>query len=115
MRTLNVASEAMPALRWEVTNQATVHVWFANNFGQVVPPVRSLEEGVATWPEFATCVGVNLDDAESIGVVAPHGLDDLFGLLVRHNPLRASTATYRRRVQSKQFGERWPLLSIDAC
>lgn len=107
--------EAMPALRWEVTNQATVHVWFANNFGQVVPPVRSLEEGVATWPEFATCVGVNLDDAESIGVVAPHGLDDLFGLLVRHNPLRASTATYRRRVQSKQFGERWPLLSIDAC
>ena len=67
----------MPALRWEVTNQATVHDSFANNFGQVVPPLRSLEEGVATWPEFATCGGVKLDDRESIGVVAPHGLDDL--------------------------------------
>ncbi|CAN7750779.1 nucleotidyltransferase family protein [Variovorax sp. LjRoot175] len=107
--------EAMPALRWEVTNQATVHDWFANNFGQVVPPVRSLEEGVGTWPEFATCVGVNLNDEESIGVVAPHGLDDLFELLVRHNPLRASAATYRQRVQSKRFGERWPLLSIEEC
>lgn len=107
--------EAMPALRWEVTNQATVHDWFANKLGQVVPPVRSLEEGVATWPEFATCVGVSLDGAGTIGVVAPHGLDDLFGLHVRHNPLRASAATFRQRVQSKRFGEQWPLLSIDAC
>jgi hypothetical protein len=106
--------EAMPALRWEVTNQATVHDWFANHLGQAVPPLRSLEEGVATWPEFATCVGVNLDDQESIGVVAPHGLDDLFAMRVRHNPLRASVATYRQRVQSKRFGERWPLLSIHA-
>jgi hypothetical protein len=105
--------KAMPALRWEVTNQATVHDWFADNLGQVVPPVRSLEEGVATWPEFATCVGVYLDDEESIGVVAPHGLDDLFGLRVRHNPIRASAAIYLQRVQSKRFGERWPLLSID--
>ena len=40
--------------------------WFAINLGQVVPPLGSLEEGVATWPEFATCVGVNLDDEESI-------------------------------------------------
>lgn len=105
--------EAMPALHWEVTNQATVHQWFAEKLGQAMPPVRSLEEGVGTWPEFATCVGVNLDDEDSIGVVAPHGLDDLFGLIVRHNPLRASAATYRHRVQSKRFGERWPLLSID--
>lgn len=105
----------MPALRWEVTNQATVHHWFASNLGQAVPPLGSLEEGVATWPEFATCVGVNLDDEESIGVVAPHGLDDLFGLRVRHNALRASVATYRQRLESKRFGERWPLLSIDAC
>ena len=78
----------LPALQWEVTNQATVHHWFANNLEQVVPPLGSLEEGVATWPEFATCVGVNLDDEDSIGIVAPHGLYDLFHLRVRHNPLR---------------------------
>jgi len=103
----------LPALKWEVTNQATVHRWFADALKLVVPPLGSLEEGVATWPEFATCVGVNLDGNESIGVVAPHGLEDLFGLRVRHNPLRASVVTYRQRVESKRFSERWPLLSID--
>jgi hypothetical protein len=103
---------AMPTLRWEVTNQATVHQWFASALGQHVPPLRSLEEGVATWPEYATCVGVYLNPDDSIGIVAPHGLDDLFELRVRHNPVRASAAAYRQRVQSKQFGERWPKLRI---
>lgn len=103
---------AMPDLRWEVTNQAGVHRWFAAVLGQVVPPLASLEESVATWPEFATCVGVYLNEDDSLGVVAPHGLDDLFELRVRHNPLRASVETYRQRVEAKRFGERWPRLSI---
>ena len=101
----------IPSVRWEVTNQATVHRWFADTMNQVVDPLESLEAGIATWPEFATCVGVNLRDDESVGVVAPHGLDDLFGLRVRRNPQRASAAVYRQRVESKRFGERWPLLS----
>lgn len=102
-----------PGLQWEVTNQATAHLWFAREFGQAVTPPRSLEEGVvATWPEFATCVGVLLDEEDSIAAMAPHGLDDLFNLRVRHNPLRASVATYRQRVESKRFPERLPRLSI---
>lgn len=107
-------SEALPQFRWEVTNQATVHEWFAEKLGQLVPPVHSLEEGVATWPEFATCVGVQLDADGSVGVIAPHGLDDLFGMRVRHNPMRASAETFLQRVKSKRFKERWPLLSIEA-
>jgi streptomycin 3"-adenylyltransferase len=106
---------AMPNLCWEVTNQAGVHRWFADALGQVVAPLASLEEGVGTWPEFATCVGVYLNADGTLGVIAPHGLDDLFGLRVRHNPQRASAATYRERVQAKRFAERWPRLSIDAA
>lgn len=82
----NQLRSAMPGFNWEVTNQAAVHRWFAAALGQVVPPLASLEEGVATWPEFATCVGVWLNEDGSLGVVAPHGLDDLFALRVRHNP-----------------------------
>ena len=111
----NRLHSAMPGFRWEVTNQAGVHRWFSAALGQVVPPLASLEEGVATWPEFATCVGVYLNEDDSLGVVAPHGLDDLFELRVRHNPLRASAATYRQRVAAKRFGERWPRLSIDTA
>jgi len=108
----NRLRSAMPSLHWEVTNQAGVHRWFAAALGQVVPPLASLEAGVATWPEYATCVGVYLNDDDSLGVVAPHGLDDLFELRVRHNPLRASVATYQERIAAKRFGERWPRLSI---
>lgn len=103
---------AMPSVAWEVTNQATVHHWFARHLGLQVPPLASLEDGVGTWPEIATCVGVFLRANDSIGVVAPHGLDDLFQLVVRHNPVRADAQTYCERVASKRFAERWPLLSI---
>ena len=105
-------SSIMPGYSWEVTNQAGVHHWFASAVGQVVSPLKSLEEGVGTWPEFATCVGVYLNADDSLGVIAPHGLGDLFGLRVQHNPVRASVATYRQRVKSKCFAERWPLLTI---
>ncbi|WP_010460532.1 nucleotidyltransferase family protein [Acidovorax radicis] len=104
--------QEMPSVVWEVTNQATVHHWFARHLGQPVAPLESLEDGVGTWPEIATCVGVFLRADDSIGVVAPHGLDDLFNLIVRHNPLRADARTYRERVASKRFAARWPLLSI---
>jgi hypothetical protein len=102
----------MPSLRWEVTNQAHVHHWSEKVLGQSLAPFACLEDGIATWPEFATCVGICLHEDNSIGVIAPHGLDDLFALRVRHNPVSASLATYRARVQSKRFAERWPKLSI---
>lgn len=102
----------MPGLNWEVTNQAHVHRWFESIRGQIVPPLRSLDDGISTWPEFATCVGVYMAADESVHVIAPHGLDDLFELRVRHNPSRASASDFRERVHSKRFLERWPRLTI---
>jgi hypothetical protein len=101
-----------PAVAWEATNQALVHRWYAQQYGQEVPPLRSLAEGIASWPEYATCVGGTLHADGTIDVIAPHGLRDLFELRVRHNPARASAAVYAQRVISKRFAERWPRLSI---
>ena len=98
-------------MNWEVTNQANVHLWYESR-GQIVPPLRSLDDGISTWPEFATCVGVYTAADESVHVIAPHGLDDLFELRVRHNPSRASASDFRERVRSKDFLERWPRLTI---
>ncbi|RFP10608.1 MULTISPECIES: nucleotidyltransferase family protein [unclassified Duganella] len=106
--------QLMPGLEWEVTNQAHVHTWFMREFGREVAPLLSLEEGVATWPEYATCIGVALAADGTIRVIAPHGLEDLFGLRVRHNPARADAGTYRHRVVSKRFAQRWPLLAIES-
>jgi hypothetical protein len=104
--------EAMPSVRWEVTNQASIHEWFLSQHGMRVAPLRSLADGIATWPEYATCVGVTLGEDDAIKVIAPHGLDDLFLLRVKHNPVRASAAVFTQRVLSKRFIERWPKLSL---
>lgn len=103
-----------PELPWEVTNQAGVHVWFEAHFGHAVAPLTSLQEAVGTWPEPATAVGVWLDRADQLHVIAPLGLDDLLGLRVRHNPRRASLATYRDRCATKRYAERWPLVTVQA-
>jgi hypothetical protein len=103
---------ACPSLRWEVTNQAAVHTWFEAHFGHAVAPLRSLEEAVASWPEFATAVGVTLADDDAIRVIAPHGLDDLFAMVVRRNPARVSVATYRERVAGKRYAQRWPKVRV---
>lgn len=107
--------EILPGVPWEVTNQAAVHHWFEGCFGHPVQPLRSLEEAVASWPEYATSVGVTLADDDSINIIAPHGLDDLFALLVRRNPARVSVDTYRQRVAQKRYAERWPKVTVVPC
>ena len=106
---------AAPDVPWEVTNQAGVHLWFEQHFGHAVAPLHSLDEAVASWPEFATCVGLRMADDDRLHVIAPHGLADLFGMVVRRNPLRVSVETYRERVSSKRYAQRWPRVSVIAA
>lgn len=103
-----------PDVPWEVTNQAGVHLWFADYFGHQVEPVNTLIEAVATWPEYATSVGLTIDDVGAVSVIAPLGLDDLFSMTVRHNPARASVYNYGARIAQKQYPKRWPEVTIVA-
>lgn len=105
-------SERLPGLPWEVTNQAAVHLWFESYFGHAVAPLRSLEEAVGSWPEYATSVALWLDAGDMIHVIAPHGLDDLFNMVVRRNPTRASEQNFRDRTAAKRYAERWPGVTI---
>ncbi|WP_116138546.1 nucleotidyltransferase family protein [Trinickia diaoshuihuensis] len=101
-----------PGLRWDVKNQAGVHLWYEAKFGHPVRPFGSLQDAVASWPEFATCVGLALRADDSVEVVAPHGLSDLFAMVVRHNPMRVGVETFRKRVQTKQYGARWSRVTV---
>ena len=104
-----------PEFPWEVTNQAAVHTWFETAFGHAVDPLTSLEAAVASWPEYATAVGLTLLPDDTIKVIAPYGLDDLFAMVVRRNPARVSVATYRKRVEQKQYRNRWPRVTVVPC
>lgn len=105
----------LPGIPWEVTNQAAVHTWFESCFGYPVEPLQSLDAAVASWPEYATSVGVTLQADSSLQVIAPHGLEDLFSVTIRRNPSRVSVETYRERVAQKQYPERWPSVKIVPC
>lgn len=108
-------TEILPGTPWEVTNQAGVHHWFEDYFGHPVPALHSLEEALASWPEYATSVGLRLEPDDSISVIAPHGLDDLFAMVIRHNPTRVSINTYSQRVAQKRYTERWPKVVVVPC
>jgi uncharacterized protein len=105
---------ALPSLEWDAKNQARVHLWYARRFGYEVPPLTSSADGVATWPETATAVGLRLTDDDRLLVEAPFGLDDLLGMVHRRNPRRVSVAEYRRRLATKRIAERWPRATIVA-
>jgi hypothetical protein len=102
-----------PDIPWDVKNQAVVHVWYPRVFGLEVEPLTSSADGVATWPETATAVAVRLLRDDTIEVIAPCGLDDLFGLVCRRNPRRVTVEEYRRRVATKRIAERWPRVRIE--
>jgi hypothetical protein len=104
-----------PDLAWDVTNQAHVHRWYGDHGGNDVAPFGSLAEGIASWPDTATAVAVRLAADGSIDVLAPFGLDDLFGLVVRWNPARVSADVFLARIHAKQWLGRWPRLSIADC
>jgi hypothetical protein len=98
---------AAPGVRWEAVNQATVHAYTRD------PPQRSIEEAMSRWADPVTAVGVRLTDDGRIIVLAPHGLADLFGLIVRPNLAAPdAAAVYRERLATKRWAERWPRLTI---
>jgi hypothetical protein len=106
--------ERAPDLPWDAKNQAAVHLWYPQRFGVKVPPFENTAEAVATFPETASCVGLRLLPDDEIEVIAPYGLDDLFGLVCRRNPVRVSAELYERRVADKGWAERWPDLRISS-
>lgn len=101
-----------PNISWDVTNQAGVHLWYPHVFGTAVDPLSSSADAVATWPETATAVAVRLLPDNRIQVVAPYGLNDLFNLVCRHNPRRATAEQYRHRIDRLQIARRWPQVQI---
>ena len=94
----------------DVTNEARVHEWYAASFGKAIPPYRSVEHAIATWPATAASVGVRREASGRLTICAPFGLDDLVGLVVRPNKAMVSQDVYEEKVA--RWGGTWPHLTI---
>jgi hypothetical protein len=101
-----------PDVPWEVKNQAAVHLWYEARFGHPLPPLRSLQDAIGTWPETAVAIGVRLLSKDALRVIAPCGLEDLLEMTLRRNPRLVTAAFFRRRVQEKRIEELWPRVRV---
>ena len=100
-------SAIVPGVRWEAVNQATVHFYTKDS------PYESIEQAMSRWADPVTAVGVHLTDEEQLVILAPFGLRDLFGLVVRPNLVAPdAAAVYRERMTAKRWTERWPKVTI---
>jgi hypothetical protein len=96
----------------EVRNQARVHLWFEAHFGEPYTPVSCADEALARFVAPAFAVGVRLEANGRLDFAAPFGLDDLFAMRLRPNPLRGR-ANHWDKVTASAKG-RWPELAIEA-
>jgi hypothetical protein len=95
----------------DVKNEARVHLWYAEKFGNVLTPYVSTSDAITTFPTTATAVGVQ-PRADGLHVFAPYGLSDLLGLIVRPNKKQITQAIYDAKV--KKWQAKWPDLRVVA-
>jgi hypothetical protein len=94
----------------EVRNQARVHVWFEGKFGEAYTPLRSTAEAIERFVSPLFAVGVRLRRDGGLSILAPFGLEDLFAMRLRPNPMRP-IAEFERKVSPLR--RRWPELRIE--
>jgi len=106
-----VAAAFEPPLREmvEVRNQARVHLWFEGKFGEPYPPLTRTAEALTRFVSPLFAVGVRLEADDRLAIVAPFGLEDLFALRLRPNPLRPTNGFART---AEAALARWPELVV---
>jgi hypothetical protein len=94
----------------EVRNQARVHLWFEGKFGEPYTPLTSSAEALERFVSPIFAVGARLEPDDSLTVLAPFGLDDLFAMRMRPNPRRI-TGGFDRTAAG--LLSRWPEVSVE--
>jgi hypothetical protein len=94
----------------EVRNQARVHLWFEDHFGEPYTPLSSTDEALSRFVAPAFAVGVRLEATGRLSIAAPFGLEDVFAMRLRPNPNRPLARGWTKATQSAQA--RWPEVTI---
>ena len=98
----------LPDQRWEVRNQARMHV------RQQVPPFASSLAALSHWVEVPTCIGVRLLANDEFQWLAPHGFGHNWSLQVSANPrCRQESRIFIDRIRDKQWQRIWPDLVVN--
>jgi uncharacterized protein len=106
-----VAAAFSPPLREqvEVRNQARVHLWFEDHFGEPYAPLARTAEALERFAAPVCAVGARLERDGELTIVAPFGLEDVFAMRLRRNPHR-EPAGLAKVVDSARA--RWPEVTV---
>ncbi|MET8784310.1 nucleotidyltransferase family protein [Streptomyces sp. NPDC004589] len=94
----------------EIRNEARVHLWYEQKFGVACAPYPSTEAAIDCFAATTCCLGVRLEPGGRWRVYAPHGLSDVFNLVVRPNPVLAPRKVYESK--SARWRRHWPELTV---
>ena len=95
----------------EVKNQARVHTWYQDHFGEPYGALASAREGIDRFLVDGTCVGLQPDGLGTLALYAPDGLHGkLRGVLRPNRRWRHPAAMYAAKAADYQ--QRWPGLTI---
>ncbi|WIY06837.1 nucleotidyltransferase family protein [Amycolatopsis mongoliensis] len=109
IRTVAARCEDLPA-EVEVRNEARVHLWYEAKFGLPCRPYPTTESAIDAFPSVCSCIGVRLERDGTWHFHAPRGLDDLFAMVVRPNPVLAPREVYETK--AARWLTQWPRLRV---
>lgn len=92
----------------EIRNQARVHLWYPQRFGQPYPQLTNSAQAIALFAGRTHCLGVRL--GQRLEIHAPYGLDDMFSFRVTPNALLNNRATHEAKAARQQA--LWPELTV---
>ncbi|MDB5538287.1 MAG: hypothetical protein JWQ89_14 [Devosia sp.] len=98
-RAIRAAEKACAGLPLPVQlrNQARVHLWYEDHFGEPYAPLGSSCEAINRFASLTHSVGARLDGAGEIELYAPYGLDHLFSFRIVPNRGRNNRETHERK------------------
>ncbi len=94
----------------EVRNQARVHLWFEDHFGEPYEPLTRSAEALERFVAPCFSVGVRLEADDRLTIAAPFGLEDLFSMTIRPNPTRGLAKGWDKVIASARG--RWPEITV---
>lgn len=94
----------------EIRNEARVYLWYERRFGVACAQYESTESAIDCFASTTCCLGVRLEQDGQWRVYAPHGLSDVFNLVVRPNPVLAPREVYQAK--TARWKAEWPELTV---
>lgn len=101
--------EGLPA-PVEIRNEARVHLWFEQRFGQPYPQLTSSAQALEYFAARTHAVGLRLDAAGKPDLVAPFGLDDIFSFRLTPNRVLDNRRTYEEKAARAR--KNWPEIEV---